>query len=64
MRGTRQRNKLKAPVKMFLALITVPIDPKLIPAQIRLILLWLRPSAAPLRCDQYRHGDGLYFSHF
>lgn len=38
----------QSPVKMFLALITVPIDPGLIPAQIRLILLVASAFCRPI----------------
>lgn len=46
--GHEAAEQAQSPVKMFLALITVPIDPKLIPAQIRLILLVASAFCRPI----------------
>lgn len=46
--GHEAKVQAQSPVKMFLALITVPIDPGLIPAQIRLILLVASAFCRPI----------------
>lgn len=46
--GHEAAEQAQSPVKMFLALITVPIDPELIPAQIRLILLVASAFCRPI----------------
>lgn len=46
--GHEAAEQAQSPVKMFLALITLPIDPKLIPAQIRLILLVASAFCRPI----------------
>lgn len=56
--GHGAAEQAQSPVKMFLALITVPIDPRLIPAQIRLILL-VASAFWPPHCTVINIGTGM-----